>query len=76
MLESLGPSVGPSPGPSEGFNRNNHYQGHANDPNEFSNVLSSPGLFNENSMLSGQGDIMGDFISNLKKKVEESNENN
>ena len=35
------------------------------DPNEFSGILSSPGLCGNNSLLEKQDDVMNDFMKNL-----------
>lgn len=39
------------------------------DMNEFSGVMSSPGLCGNNSILERQDDIMNKFMQNLKRKM-------
>ena len=34
--------------------------------------MSSPGLCGNNSLLGGQDDVMNDFMKNLKRKMDES----
>jgi hypothetical protein len=40
----------------------------APDPNEFSGVMSSPGLYGGNSYLDKQDDVMNNFLKNLKQQ--------
>ena len=46
------------------------------DPNEFSGILSSPGLCGNNSLLEKQDDVMNDFMKNLQRKIDEDQESN
>ena len=39
------------------------------DMNEFSGIMSSPGLCGNNSILERQDDIMNKFMQNLKRKM-------
>lgn len=46
------------------------------DPNEYSGILSSPGLCGNNSLLQRQDDVMNNFLQNLKEKMDENEEDN
>ena len=46
------------------------------DPNEFSGILSSPGLCGNNSLLQRQDDVMNNFLQNLKDKMDENEDDN
>ena len=69
LKASVASSVGngQSTGGNDFNNRKSPSDGQAQvDPNEFSGILSSPGLCGNNSYLERQDDIMNNFLKNLK----------
>ena len=40
------------------------------DPNEFSGIMSSPGLCANDSYMEKQDDVIHNFMNNLKRKIE------
>ena len=51
-------------------------QNAAYDENEFSGILSSPGLCGNNSLLQRQDDVMNNFLMNLKEKMDQNEDEN